>query len=342
MLRYSLVLLGSCLAAGPAAAATWADALFEELSKDFGSVPRGPTLTHPFRVRNNTDRPVNIAGVRVSCGCVTATVRQSYLKPGEETHILAQMDTTRFTGIKSVTIFVTFNAPSHEEVRLWVQANARNDFTVTPDTLAFGQLRRGNYPPASALLTFYGGSDTQVTEVKCESNYVQYKIKEVRRQETEVAYQLTARLREDAPVGKWYTDLWLKTNLPNTPPIRVPLTVEIESSLSVSPDPVAMGPVKVQAESERRVIVRGVKPFKITGVVPLGDRDVPAEDNQLAPGDADLVARDTTTESKAIHVLTLKLKGSRPGGVNRTLRVLTDLPEDNKIDFQISAVVTPP
>jgi hypothetical protein len=327
MLRYSLVLLGSCLAAGPAAAATWADALFDELSKDFGSVPRGPTLIYPFRVRNNTDRPVHIAGLRVSCGCVTATVGQNFLKPGEETQILAQMDTTRFTGVKSVTIYVTFNAPSHEEVRLWVQANARNDFSITPDTLAFGQLRRGNYPPASALVTFYGNSATQVTEVKCDSNYVVISPpKEVRRQDSEVVYQITARLRSDAPVGKWYTDLWLKTNNPDTPPIRVPLTAEIESSLSVSPDPVAMGLLKVQAESERRVIVRGVKPFKITGVVGT---------------DADLVARDSTTESKAIHVLTLKLKGARPGDINRTLRVLTDLPEDNKIDFQISAVVTP-
>ncbi len=326
MLRYSLVLLGSCLAAGPAAAASWADALFDELSKDFGSVPRGPTLTHPFRVRNNTDRPVNIAGLRVSCGCVTATVRQNYLKPGEETYLLAQMDTTRFTGVKSVTIFVTFNAPAVEEVRLWVQANGRNDFSISPDTLAFGQLRRGNYPPASAQVTFYGNSEARVTGVKCDSNYVVTSPpKEVRRQDTEVVYQITARLRDDAPVGKWYTDLWLTTNTPDTPPIRLPLTVEIQSSLSVSPDPVAMGSIKLKDESERRVVVRGIKPFKITGVTGT---------------DADLVARDNTTESKAVHVLTLKLKGTQPGNFNRTLRILTDLPEDNKIDFQVSAVVT--
>jgi hypothetical protein len=314
------------LAAGPAAAATWADALFEELSKDFGSVPRGPTLEHNFRVVNNTARPVHVSHVRVSCGCVSASVHKDFLQPGEESYVKARMDTTRFTGIKSVTIYVTFDAPSHEEVRLWVQANGRNDFNITPDTLAFGQVRRGNYPPMSVLLTFYGSPDVQVAEAKCESNYIQASLKEVRRQDTEVAYQLTARVRSDAPVGKWYTDIWLKTNTAGLPPIRVPLTVEIESSLSVSPDPVAMGPVKIKGESERRVIVRGVQPFKITNV---------------AGTDSDLVVRDNTAESKAVHVLTLKLKGSKPGDVNRTLRVHTDLPGDNKIDFQVSAVVTP-
>jgi hypothetical protein len=328
MLRYSLVLLAGSWAAGPALAASWADGLFEELSKDFGSVPRGPAQVHYFKVTNNTAGPVHIAGVRVSCGCVTATVYQdkNSLRPGEVAYVQAHMDTTRFTGIKSVTIYVTFDQPAYEEVRLWVQANGRNDFIVTPDTLAFGAHKRSSAPAASVLVTFYGNSGAQVTDVKCESNYVLAQLREVRRQEAEVAYQLTTRLRSDAPVGKWYTDVWLRTNDPNTPPIRVPLTVEIESALSVNPDPVAMGPVKVQGESERRVIVRGARPFRITGVQGAG---------------GDLLVRDSTPDSKPVHVLTLRLKGSRPGDVYRTLRVLTDLPGDNKIEFQVSAVVTP-
>ena len=63
---------------------------------------------------------------------------KNFLNPGEETSILARMDSTRFIGPKSVTIFVQFDRPAYEEVRLLVQANGRNDFNVTPDTLAFG------------------------------------------------------------------------------------------------------------------------------------------------------------------------------------------------------------
>ena len=48
MFRYCLVFLAGLAAARPAAAASWADGLFQELSKDFGSVPRGPTLQHSF------------------------------------------------------------------------------------------------------------------------------------------------------------------------------------------------------------------------------------------------------------------------------------------------------
>jgi hypothetical protein len=326
MSRYCLVMLVGLWAASPAWSATWADALFDEFSKDFGSVPRGPMLSHPFRVVNNTRGPVNISSVRVSCGCVSAIAVKGHLEAGESTHVIARMDTTRFTGVKSVTIYVQFDQPAFEEVRLTVQANGRNDFTVTPDTLAFGQLKRGGTPSASVLLAFYGNADTQITEATCESNYIKPRVQEVRRQDTEVTYQLTARLRADAPVGKWYTDVWVRTNNADMPAIRVPLTVEIESALSINPETVTLGALKPQSESERRVIVRGAKPFKIIKIEGVDDH---------------LVVRDNSTQAKPVHVLTIKFKAGQPGDLNRTLRVLTDLADDNKIDFHVNAQVVP-
>jgi hypothetical protein len=325
MLRHSLVVLAGLWAAAPAAA-SWADGLFEELSKDFGSVPRGPTLVHAFRVVNNTGAAVGISNVRVSCGCTSATALKNYLLPGEETAVVARMDTTRFSGAKNVTIYVAFDRPSFEEVRLWVQANGRNDFIVSPDTLGLGTHKRASSPSASVFVTFYGNGQAQITDVRCESNYIQPALKEVRRQDSEVVYQLTTRLRTDAPVGRWFADVWLRTSDPGMPPIRVPFTVEIESALNVSPDPVALGSVKVRGESERRVVVRGNKPFKITKVI---------------GGDSELTVRDNSPDTKPVHVLTVTLRPARPGDVNRTLRLLTDLPEDNKIDLQVNAVVAP-
>lgn len=326
MLRYGLVIVAGLWAASPALSATWADTLFEEFSKDFGSVSRGPMLSHPFRVVNNTRGPVTISSVRVSCGCVSAVALKGHLESGESTYIVARMDTTRFTGIKSVTIYVQFSRPSSEEVRLVVQANGRNDFSVTPDTLAFGQLKRGGTPSASVLLSFYGNNTMQITEAKSESNYIQLAVQEVRRQETEVTYQLTARLRADAPVGKWYTDVWLKTNDPSMAPIRVPLTVEIESALSIHPETVTLGSIKAHSENERRVIVRGIKPFKIP---------------QVEGIDEHLAVRIDSPDAKPVHVLTIKFKAGDAGEVNRTLRILTDMAGDNKIDFHVNGQIAP-
>src|SRR4051812_37913509 len=121
MVRYSLMCVALLAAAGQARATSWADGMFDELSRDFGSVPRGQVLSHPFRLVNNTGSPVRTTNVRVSCGCPPPHAPQSYRAPGQETAILAQMDTRRFYNTKNVTIYVTFDQPRFEEVRLWVQ-----------------------------------------------------------------------------------------------------------------------------------------------------------------------------------------------------------------------------
>jgi hypothetical protein len=325
MYRFGLVFLSLC-AVQPVSAAS-ADLMFQELSKDFGSVPRGPTLQHAFHLKNNSANVVHIANVRVSCGCVSAYAMKDTLQPGEESAVVASMDTTRWPGgVKSVTVYVLFDAPHTEEVRLWVRANGRDDVNVSPDTLAFGQIKRGNTPASAVRITFLGTPDARVLEVTPESNYVQPTIREVSRQGSEVAYELTARLRGDAPAGKWYTDIWLRTNNESMPRVRVPLTVEIESLLSVNPPAVALGEVKVGAEAERKVIVRGVKPFKITGV---------------KGTDTVLSVKDSANVSKYVHVLTVKVRSAKAGTLTRNLEIITDLEGDNRIDVSASARVIP-
>jgi hypothetical protein len=325
MLRFGLVLLAGVCTAAPAPAASWAEGLFEELSKDFGSVPRGPTLTHSFRLKNSTDRTVRISGVRVSCGCVSAVALTNELAPGQSTAVQANMDTRRFTGVKSVTVYVQFDQPQWEEVRLWVQANARDDLSVQPEALSFGRARRGSVPTNSVTVSFVGNPQWAISDVEKESHYIETSLREVRRDAGEVSYQLTAQIRSDAPVGKWYSDVWLKTNDPGMPKIRVPLTVEIESGLTVSPSTVALGSVQPGAEAQRKVILRGVKPFRITRIE--------GTDDQLS-------VQDANAESKPVHVLTVTLKPKAAGEVDRKLKIVTDLTEDNEVEFEAKASVS--
>jgi hypothetical protein len=324
MFRNCLVVVVGLGLVGTARAGSWADGMFEELSKDFGSVPRGPVLNHPFHLTNNTGVPVHISSISVSCGCVTATARDSYLAPGQKTVISADMRSNIFSGSKTVTIYVRFDRPQSEEVRLWVSANSRDDVTVSPDAFAFGQIKRGSEPSGAVTVTFLGGNVWDVTDVQCDSNYVKAQARMVRRDMGDVAYQVSAQLRKDAPVGKWYTDIWLKTNNPSSPRVRVPLTVEIESALTISPALVDLGQLKVGGQIERKVIVRGVKPFRVT---------------EVTGGDDQLKVRDTTSESKPVHVLAVTLHPSKAGEITRSLRVQTDLEDEGEIEFQAKAQV---
>src|ERR1700758_3792612 len=108
MFRFSLAVISGLCLGMPALAGSGADGMFQELSKDFGTVARGPELSFPFRFTNNTGQTVHAASVRVSCGCTTAQALQTDVEPGKTGVILASMDTRRFLGAKRVTIFVQF------------------------------------------------------------------------------------------------------------------------------------------------------------------------------------------------------------------------------------------
>lgn len=328
MYRYSLMLAALLGVASQAHAQSWADGMFDELTRDFGSVPHGQVVSHPFRLVNNTKQPVRITNVSVSCNrCSSARALKTYLQPGEETAIIATMDTNQFTNTKSIEVFVFFDQPSRERVRLWVQANSRPDVTFSPDNIAFGRVKRGAEPVSKITIAFLGGVQTQILEVTSESNYVTPTMKPVQRSGGETAYEISAKLRMDTPAGKWYTDIWLKTNNASMPKLRVPVTVEVESALSVNPSTVSLGQVKAGTDSDRKVIIRGVRPFRITGIF--------GTDKQVQ-------VKAASDASETVHVLTVTLSPREAGkNLAQKITVQTDLQTGGRIEFYAKAEVVP-
>jgi Protein of unknown function (DUF1573) len=327
-MRYALIAVaGLCLAA-PLRAAGWADDMFEDLSKYFGTVPHGTVLYYPFRLTNNTGRAVHISSVRVSCGCVTAWAAKNDVAPGESTIINARMDTHRFWNHRAVTIFVNFDRPQWEETRLGVSAESRDDLLFEPEEITFGTIRRGSAPKASTAITFVG-SDTQIIKVERGSNYIETALADPNRQNGDTRYTLTASLRPDTPAGKWFTEIWLKTNNPAMPRIRIPLSVDIEQSQSPAPlvlsaAPVLLGQVKPGDEAERQITLRGPKPFKI---------------KKVQGTDDELTVSDDGADNKVVHILTVRLKPTRTGEIDRRVKIITDLNQESEIEFQAKAKV---
>lgn len=325
MYRRAIWLIVVLASAAPARASTWADAMFPEQSRDFGAVPRGCMAAHPFRFINKTGQTVHLASVRVSCGCTSAYQMHDTIKPGEESGIMVQMDTSRFIGNRKVTVYVTFDAPQFTEVKLTVEANSRSDLTLLPDTIAFGKIKQGHTPESSVKICFIGAGDYEIHEAQCTSHYIQLAASLESRKASEVTYVLTAKLRPDTPPGKWYTDIWLTTNQQSMPKVRIPLTVEVEGTLNLSPRVIELGEVKSGVITDRKVILRGGRPFRIT--------EIEGTDSQIA-------VRETQADSKTVHVLTVTLNPTTTGELSRIIRVKTDL-ATGAVEFNAHAVVVP-
>lgn len=311
------------LAAGRADAG--ANDYFSEFAIDFGTTPRGPALTHYFAVKNTTNQTVSIGTPRVSCGCVSASVLKNQLAPGESTAVVAVMDTRRIPQanvIKSVIVYVPFLSPTLEEVSLRVQAIARDDLVLVPDTLAFGTARKGKGGQATVRITLYNHPTWQITEAASTGIYVKPEVKEVNRQSGEVTYEVKATLGEDCPVGIWTADVWLKTNAAGIERLRIPVTVTVTSPISANPDAVNLSAAKVGETTEQRVLLQSSTAFKILGV---------------KGTDEEVKIKAASEEARPVHILTLAVTPKHAGDLSRSFEILTDNKEQPKVTLSLKA-----
>jgi hypothetical protein len=318
------ILVTSALAtAGPAD-------LFEERVKDFGTTPRGPVLVHYFRFTNTTNQTLTIGQPRVSCGCTSAGILKNRLAPGETTAVIAQMDTRRIQTpnvTKSVIVYVPFLGSNPEEVVLRVQTVCRDDLIMSPDTLAFGQVKKGQGAKVSTKVTFTSDPRWVVTESASTGGFVQVTHKLESRQGNTVTYEVTAYLDKDCPVGNWCSDIYLKTSNAAVALLRVPVTVNVVAPVAVSPEAVRFGDLPLGNPAETRVLVQAVAPFKIVRVN--------GTDEQVA-------VQVDSADSKPVHVITLSVNPKLLGGFARNVEIFTDNQEQPTVVVPVTAKVVGP
>ena len=104
------------------------------------------------------------------------------------------------------------------------------------------------------------------------------------------------------------------------------MTVEIDPAITVNTTTLTLGEVKVGQTIERKVVVRGTKTFKITAI---------------KGTDGVIEVKNNSTESREQHVLTVRLKGDKPGNIDRTLKVITDIKDEGEVEFRAKGNVVP-
>lgn len=307
-----------------------AEKFFSERAKDFGTVPFGPAQVHKFKITNTTNQVVTITSARVSCGCTQATIPVNTLKPGESTYLTATMDQNRFFGFKEVIIYVLFSNPA-EEVTLSVRAT-RNDnvskavpakiatVTKSVETLSLGKTSKGTEANGSLILTVKNDPNFQISTATSMTDFVKVAAKQVKRDATEVVYELAATMKPGLDVGTWTTDMVINTNNLNYASIRIPVMVDITAPITVTPSQVQFPTVKVGESKEMVIVVKGDKPFKIVDV---------------QGGDGLIKAVAEGNESKQSHLVRLVFKPNSAGENVKNLVVVTDNGTEGKVTIPV-------
>ncbi len=268
-----LALVALAVLTASASAQGWADKMFPEgLTHDFGTVARGTQLLHKFKITNIYAVRMEITSIKSACGCVTATAAKMVLGPRESSWIEVRMDARRFAGGKTVGIRVTVGPEYIQSAQLNVTANSRSDVVFNPGQVSFGTVTRGQSLTQIIDIEYAGNLDWQVSEVVAKDVPYNVTIAELYRERGKlrtpgkVGYRLSATLKEDAPIGALTHHVYLKTNDPASPLVPVLIEANVQSALTVTPKILSLGSVKTDTALTRRVVVRGNRPFRVTGV----------------------------------------------------------------------------
>ena len=95
---------------------------FDMETIDYGDITKGSNGVRTFTFENTGDAPLEIQGVRSSCGCTIPKKPEAPIKPGKKGEITVRYDTNR-VGVFRKTITVNTNASNADIIALKIKGN---------------------------------------------------------------------------------------------------------------------------------------------------------------------------------------------------------------------------
>lgn len=312
MSRSAILSLAFCLMlASVVSAQDWARKMFNVTSHDFGTVARGADAIYEFNLQNIYEEDVHVAAVRSSCGCTSPSIKNGELKTWEKGAIVCKFNTDSFLGEKSATVTVTIDKPYYAEVQLNVRGHIRGDVVFQPGAVKLGSVDQGETASAKVNVAYAGHNNWQIMDIRSDNPHLAVEMSEPMRAGGRVSYDLTVKLKEDAPVGYIQDHLTLVTNDGRNPNITLPVEGKVAPAVTVSPAALALGELSPGETVEKKLIVRAKKPFKITSIQ-CDDKSF-----QFAP---------PSDEAKMLHFIPVTYTaGGKTGNQSQKIVIETDI-----------------
>ena len=302
--------IGVSLSAPSVSAQEWAEKMFSVTSHNFGTVAKGSKTEFRFVYRNLYEENVHVSSVRTSCGCTQPAITKKLIETHETGEIVAVFNTRTFLGQHGATLTVTFDQPFQAEVQLRVAGNVRGDVTFEPSSVNLGNVDLGRGAEQVVRVSHIGSTPWEITDVRSANVNFEVLLSEPQHTGSQSAYELTLRLKPDAPAGYINDQLILVTNDPRASQIPMDVEGRVVAEVTVSPQLLALGNVVPGGTVTKNIVVRANRPFCVTGIV--------CNDGCLS-----CPAKETPAK---VHILPVTFQAGDVGGrIERELTITTDL-----------------
>jgi hypothetical protein len=216
--------------------------------QDFGTVAKGEKIHATFEVKNTGKAPLEISQVRPTCGCTVANFDRT-IAPGATGKVVAEVDTTGFSGPISKAVLVFSNDPTAPQVNLVIKADVRAFIEVLPRPLViFRNVLQGEPATEKLVLVSADGSDFKVEGAEASGGpyklaYRQLDEKERVPDRKGSQWELTVTVPADAPEGMLNQKIVVKTNAPKAQEVTINVTGAVRPVVQVIPPEVNFGTV---------------------------------------------------------------------------------------------------
>ncbi len=310
----------------PTQAQDWVKQMFEEVSHDFGNVPRGAKAEYSFVLMNKYQETLHIAQVRSSCGCTIPRIANANLKTYEKGAIICEFNTRSFIGPKSAVVTVVFTAPYHGEMQLMVKGDILSDIVTEPGEIQFGELDQATEKATTVKVRYTGKNRAwQITDVRSANHHLGVKLNRIEKRAGPIEYEMQVRLKDSAPTGAFSDQIVLVTNDSEYNLVTIPVRGNVLPPLVV-PASVELGTVKAGQPVRSRIVIKSNENFEVTNIECADQR---------------FTFSPAAGKSAKVHVIPIEFLGDAAGAFRDTVTIHTTLPEGGTASTQVSGNVVP-
>lgn len=257
----------SLLTLAPAAQADqFTDAMMATEKIDFGVIATGTDVPKTIKIKNVHAQTYVIQEVKTSCACAQAKIDKQVLQPGETATLTVKMNTRNFKQRKDSNVIVVFSSPRYTEVRIPVTAYIRTDMVFTPGSVQFGNVDLGADGKAVVDIAYAGRSDWDIKDIKISNPNLKATLEATESGLGAINYRLTIFMSKQAPVGRVRDLITIVTNDSANPNVPLLVDGQVVPDIAVSPPIVNLETVAAGTILTRSIVLKGKKPFAITGV----------------------------------------------------------------------------
>ena len=191
-------------------------------AKNWGAVtPKDSPLKTNLVIKNVGTDPLLISKLKPSCGCTTAPLKKSELKPGESTDVEITFNVASNTGPVKKTITIETNDPNNAHINYLLQAEVVRPLTILPSSyMTFNTMQVGMEGKAQVKVKNTSNESITIMDPKTEPAEMKVNLNGKKKLKPGEEYELVVKVTPKK-AGPLNTKLSFKTSSVDFPVVEI-------------------------------------------------------------------------------------------------------------------------